>query len=316
MLSLEKLLDGLEIDVEPFALCEVRGKGRLDVGRRKEAILHYVLAGAGQLEIGEGETISLLTGTVLIVPRRLPHRLEAVETAAAPAVPLPKCAPLGAGCQRLQAGDGETGILVACGSLRATYRGTHGLFDFLAEPIVAHLEPEHPIRRSLDLLLTELAAPKAGTRALVRALMQQCLVLLLRRHCASGDCHVPWLRALEDPRLGRAVAAIFERPEALHTLERLAALAGMSRSAFAEHFAAEFGRGPMDLLKEVRLRRAAQLLRGTNTPVKALAGRVGYRSRSYFSRAFKDLFDISPAEYRTTSRAAAARRPDGREASA
>jgi AraC-like DNA-binding protein len=315
MLSLEKLLDGLEINVEPFALCEVRGSGRLDMGRRDEATLHYALAGAGRITLAEGETISVVAGTVLIVPRRLPHRLEAAESAAASTTPLPECAPLGADCQRLRAGNGATGVLVACGTLRATYLQTHGLFDFLDEAIVAHLEPDHPVRHSLDLLLAELSAPKAGTRALVRALMQQCLVLLLRRHCASGDCHVPWLRALEDPRLGRAVAAMFEHPEALHTLERLAALAGMSRSSFAEHFAAEFGRGPMDLLKEVRLRRAAQLLRGTNTPVKVLAGRVGYRSRSYFSRAFKDLFDLSPAEYRTTSRDPGAERSDGREVS-
>jgi len=316
MLSLEKLLDGLEIDVEPFALCEVRGSGRLDMGRRDEASLHYALAGTGRLKIAERKTISVLPGTVLIVPPRLSHRLEAAKTAAAPVVPLPHCAPLGEDWQRLQAGTGAAGILVACSTLRVTYQQAQGLFDYLAEPIIACVEPDHPIRRSLDLLLAELAAPKPGTRALVRALMEQCLVLLLRGHCANGECRVPWLSALDDPRLGRAVAAMFEYPEALHTLERLAALAGMSRSAFAGHFAAEFGRGPMDLLKEVRLRRAAQLLRGTNTPVKALAGRVGYRSRSYFSRAFKDLFDVSPAEYRTAWRSAGAEGSRGRGMSA
>jgi AraC-like DNA-binding protein len=316
MLSLEKLLDGLDIDVEPFALCEVRGSGRLDMGCRDEATLHYALAGTGRLKIANGETISVVPGTVLIVPPRLSHRLEAAKTTAAPVVPLPHCAPLGEDWQQLQAGTGAAGILVACSTLRVTYQQAQGLFDYLAEPIIACLERDHPIRHSLDLLLAELAAPKPGTRALVRALMQQCLVLLLRRHCASGECRVPWLSALEDPRLGRAVAAIFEYPEALHTLERLAALAGMSRSAFAEHFAAEFGRGPMDLLKEVRLRRAAQLLRSTDTPIKALPGRVGYRSRSYFSRAFKDLFDISPAEYRTAWRSVDAESAGGRGLSA
>jgi len=72
----------------------------------------------------------------------------------------------------------------------------------------------------------------------------------------------------------------------------------MSRSAFVAHFTAVFERTPMDVLKEIRLRRAARLLRTTDLPVKAVAGQVGYASRSYFSRAFKAHFGADPAAYR------------------
>jgi AraC-like DNA-binding protein len=188
--------------------------------------------------------------------------------------------------------------------LGVIYRGAQGLFDFLPEPIVETLEAGNPIRAIIDQLLDELAAPQPGTRALARALMQQCLVLLLRRQCDSGEWRVAWLAALDDRRLGRAVTAIFECPEAPHTLARLAAIAGMSRSAFAEHFAASFGRGPIDLVREVRLRRAARLLHSTDRPIKALAASVGYNSRSYFSRAFKEQFGLSPAGYRAARAAA------------
>ncbi len=60
--------------------------------------------------------------------------------------------------------------------------------------------------------------------------MQQCLVLLLRRHCASGECHVPWLAALEDARLGEALTAMLDSPQAAHTLESLATVSRMSPS--------------------------------------------------------------------------------------
>ena len=72
----------------------------------------------------------------------------------------------------------------------------------------------------------------------------------------------------------------------------------MSRSVFAEHFAQAFGRGPMEFLKEIRLRRAAHLLRCTDMPIKSLAQSIGYASRSSFTHAFKDLYRVAPADYR------------------
>ena len=72
----------------------------------------------------------------------------------------------------------------------------------------------------------------------------------------------------------------------------------MSRSSFAEHFKATFGRGPMELVKETRLRQAARLLLTTDSSVKRIAHQVGYTSRSYFTRAFTAAYGASPADYR------------------
>ena len=54
----------------------------------------------------------------------------------------------------------------------------------------------------------------------------------------------------------------------------------------------------MDFVKEARLRRAADLLRRTDLPVKVVAHRVGYASRSYFSRAFKAYYRMDPVAFR------------------
>ena len=48
----------------------------------------------------------------------------------------------------------------------------------------------------------------------------------------------------------------------------------------------------------MRLRRAARLLETTDLPVGVVAERVGYASRSYFSRAFKELYGAYPAGFR------------------
>ena len=192
----------------------------------------------------------------------------------------------------------EHGLILACGAISATYRHGKGLFDYLREPIVEDFTDNGPIRGAFEALLAELASPQPGTDALSEALMKQCLVLLLRQHCASGECRVSWLSALEDPRLGAAVTAMLDDPGASFTLDRLAEIAGMSRSAFTMHFADAFGRSAMDFLKELRLRRAANTLANTSLPVKTVAASVGYASRSYFSRAFKAFHGIDPAGFR------------------
>lgn len=300
MLSLEKLIEGLDVAVEPFSLCEVRGDGRLDMGSHDHACIHYAMAGSGSLRVGDDSPITLAPGALIVSPAQLPHRLESTSDRVNGNKPekLPYCDPLGDGWRQVKSGVGDNGVLVACGAVHAVYHQVHGLFDYLPEPLVEYLQPDDPMRHAFDLLLSELAEPKPGTRSLAQALFQQCLVLLLRRQTHDGVCAAPWLTALEDPRLGRAIAAMLDRPEAPHSLERLAETAGMSRSTFAEHFVSAFRRPPMDLLKEVRLRRAAKLLRSTDRPVEALAASVGYASRSSFSRAFKEFHGLSPADYR------------------
>ena len=92
---------------------------------------------------------------------------------------------------------------------------------------------------------------------------------------------------------------ILEHPEGPHTVESLAALAGMSRSAFARTFLEAFGRTPIDYVRDVRLRRGARLLHRGDLSVSEIAGRVGFASRSHFSRAFRDQFGCSPAKFRS-----------------
>ena len=68
--------------------------------------------------------------------------------------------------------------------------------------------------------------------------------------------------------------------------------------SFTESFSKVFGRSVGDLLRETRLRKGAHLLRTTDLPVQSVAHRVGFSSRSHFSRAFTAEFGKGPAEFR------------------
>ena len=132
------------------------------------------------------------------------------------------------------------------------------------------------------------------------ALMSQCLVQLFRRLSEESGDQIPWLSALSDPRLARALDRILDDPAADHTVESLAETASMSRSAFAEHFQAVFDRTPMNLVTNVRMQRAAQVLQQNQSlSIDEVAARVGYSSRSHFSRAFKQHYGVAPADFRS-----------------
>ncbi len=104
---------------------------------------------------------------------------------------------------------------------------------------------------------------------------------------------------LENPRLAQAVDRVLEDPGAYHTVDSLADVASMSRSAFAQRSAAVFGLPPMRLVHHIRMQSAARLLRQHDElSIDAVAQCVGFSSRSHFSRAFKKHYGVSPIVHR------------------
>jgi len=115
---------------------------------------------------------------------------------------------------------------------------------------------------------------------------------------ASGRAAPPWLAALSDPRLGPVMAWVADNPAQPISVDGLASRVGMSRTAFANAFTAAFGRPPMTYVRSVRMDQAAELLRTSDLPLEVVAGRVGYRSRSHFTRAFTGHHGRSPGAFR------------------
>ncbi len=299
MITLDQVLDGLTVDVQPFAICQARGDSVIDLGSQRHATLHYVLAGGGTFAINGFTDIASRDGTILIAPAHTGHHMRANRQARCDVL---TCAPLDGGWHLHSEGCGDAGIIVACGEVAIGYRGIEGLFDYLQTPLVCNVARNAPLKVALDQMMEELSTPKVGSRPLARSLMHQCIIHILRDTSTTAPAALEWLAAAQDERVWRAVTAIFDHPEAPHSLETLAKVANMSRTSFAEHFKQTFDRGPIDLLKEVRLRRAASLLTSTDLSIKAISRDIGYRSRSYFSRAFHEQFGRSPARFRENSR--------------
>ncbi len=291
MFNLERFLIGIQTKVEPFAVCEVRGDAVLHMGTSKMPTIHYVLAGRGSLSVPGRPDYPLDTNTMAIVPANLDHSV-AVEPYSLRS--MVKCGELVGGWRRIREGYGNSGIMLACGEIEAMHRHNVSLFMFLDEPIISNIGLADRTARTMETLLDEIAKPQPGTRALAASMLSQILILIIRDCWEKSENNLSWCSALEDDRLGRVVAAMAADLSAQHTVESLAVLAGMSRSAFARHFKEQFARSPMNFLTELRLRDAARLIEFEDYTVKAAAHKVGFSSRSYFSRAYKKHFGTSP----------------------
>ena len=72
----------------------------------------------------------------------------------------------------------------------------------------------------------------------------------------------------------------------------------VSASQLARMFKDKMGVSPLRYLKQVRLERAAQLLRSGADSVATIAGLVGYRNASHFVRDFRQMFAVTPLDCR------------------
>lgn len=114
---------------------------------------------------------------------------------------------------------------------------------------------------------------------------------LLWIHSANND------RAL-DERIRQAVYALSEKLHEPFSLAGLARHCGLSVSRLAHLFRAQIGLPPQQYLEELRLQRAAELLRSTGLRVSEVAAETGYAGAFYFSARFRRKFGKSPSQYR------------------
>jgi AraC family L-rhamnose operon transcriptional activator RhaR/AraC family L-rhamnose operon regulatory protein RhaS len=145
----------------------------------------------------------------------------------------------------------------------------------------------------VDRLEEELAGRRPGFRFLATALFMELVGYLSRCYGRSKD---PDSRALL--RIAEAISYLETHFEEPIGLEELARMAHQSRRNFVRAFHAAMGSSPIAYLIQIRVNRAADLLRRSDQSITEIAFRVGFSESNYFTRQFHKILGVTPSAYR------------------
>jgi len=299
--ALESLLGALEVSFVALSECLVSAGYRLELGGWDAPGIHYNLVGEGRAIIGDLPPIELRPHTLIVVRPNSPFCIEAAGDrgyADLRTVEGRGQAQAGAAVRRFVAVNGPPDLALVCGYFRASYGACADIFENLSVPIVEQFRTEDQVDAKLQAALNELLAQEIGSGAMSAALLKQVIVMLLRRSLLSINAWVERFAILSDPRIARAFAAMVARPGDSHTVQKLAGVACLSRSAFVGRFTQIVGKPPMRALRDLRLRQALHELRVGASSIEQVARAAGYASRSSFIKAFRAAYGIEPSGVR------------------
>ena len=276
--DLDTLIGTLEVRQVALEECTLKGERRFEPGNGMTR-LYYGICGTGYLTTSNGQSIAIPQHTLVVVP--------SVNRAHLQFRPVREDRAMLAGSAR-----------VLCGHFHAAFGDIVDMFDGLSTPIVERFSEGDDLPAKLKLALVELQGKQPGSVSMTSLLMKQALLLLLRRSLTSPNPWVERFAILKDHRISKAFAEMTARPGAGHTVDSLARIACLSRSTFMARFFELVGRAPMSVLRDLRMRQAAQQLRLPGVSIGQISQAAGYANNSGFIRAFRKAYGMDPREYR------------------
>jgi AraC-like DNA-binding protein len=184
------------------------------------------------------------------------------------------------------------------------------LVSVMGDIIVIPPDVNSPVCRRIWNAITQIedelndSRPMGGVTPAVRRQSEIILLNMARHTVATGARDgVEALNMRLDLRIVRATAAAAHGPLSTWTVAKLARIAGMSRTTFAERFHRLTGNSPLQTITHMRLRLAASELARGRKPIASVADEAGYGSPAAFIRAFERYFHVTPKQWRKTHRA-------------
>jgi AraC-like DNA-binding protein len=274
----------------------------LATGAAHLVLYHLVIEGGAVVELGDGPSLELAPGDVVIVPHGEPHHISSKGARR----PFPNYGITDKIKARdlspLRAGGGGAVSRLVCGYMTCD--------SYLSRPILSGLPPVFKVNirtdrsglwleNSILYLVEEAASGRMGSDAMLAKLSEALFVDTLRRYVSGlPGQQTGWLAGTRDPIVGKSLGLMHSRVAHPWTIADLADEVGISRSALVERFTRYLSEPPMTYLTRWRLQVAARSLEGTSRGVAEIAAEVGYESEAAFNRAFKREFGKPPGRYR------------------
>ena len=267
-------------------------------------MFHIVSAGECWLHVEGQPPVLLKEGSLALLPHGQGHRISSPGTNTSRGlfdIPVEKVS------DRLEimhyGGGGEvTGL--TCGVARFDHFTGQELTRCL--PSVIHTddlaaEENEWLQSSIRLIAREAAGMGPGSETLITHLADIMIIQAIRRWLQQSSTDqqpvtAGWLTGLRDKHIGRALAAFHRRPGEDWSVQRLCAVAGMSRSVFMQKFSHLMGESAGRYITRWRMQLGREMLQQGKASITAIASDLGYASESAFSRAFRREFGVPPGQ--------------------
>ena len=233
----------------------------------KENILIYVTNGSGEVVV-EGEHHLLFKNDYIVIPKNVPHYYGTNEEDAWTIYWIHFD---GSKAQHLTKSFGKKYSLQTHHSVREEFR-IH-LFKDLIHTLSMGYAPSHLEYASLSL--------------------QQLIASFL-----YSDQFMHHLHVKDSDVIAKSISFMKTHVEEALSLKELADHAGLSVAHYSKLFTQKIGFSPIDHFIHLKIQYACQLLDISHLYIKEIAYRVGYKDPYYFSRIFKKIMQMSPAEYK------------------
>lgn len=265
-------------------------------------IYHLVIEGSGWASLVGGERVPLSPGDITLFPHGDAHVLgggSKINMVSAHDV-LNHWKQHGLEIARFGGGGGESMKLV-CGYLVCEPQLSSVVFSALPRLIRVNIRGDSSGQWLEDSIRFSVAqGENSSSQAVLTKLSEALFVETLRRYIETSPASENnWLAGVRDQDVGRALALLHRDPSRAWTVAELASEIGVSRSVLSERFTRFMGEPPMSYLTRWRLQLGAQMLASTTRSVAEIARDAGYESEASFNRAFKRVFGLPPARYRS-----------------
>ena len=282
--------------------CQMAKPWGMDIAAQHDAMFHLVECGECWLRMATIDPpLAFVRGDLVVV---FPgHRHALVDTPDGEALPMDSIVGTAGSSDYgpVVYGTGETQVEFLCGYFRFDPIRPHPLLGALPSLIhlrAADFSESAGFRSIARLILEETRSGRPGVEGVLHRLVEVLFMLVLRCYLKSARMPTGFLAALADKQVCKALNLLHARPGQAWTLAELAAQAGCSRSVLAARFRHLTDQTPMGYLTTLRMQEACELLATGRASTGSIAGQVGYRSESSFSKTFKKMVGIGPSAYR------------------
>lgn len=302
---LADILSIMDLHASLYFRAELGSQFSIAVPEDKQYV-RFHLAGPGRAWVGlpSGKGTYFAEGDLILIPHGSAHVLANEPNS--PAKPLEDVLAQAdtshVGCIRY--GDDAGAVELVCGHFGFNVSLAHPIVSTL--PPLIHIKHEHgsDFKWLMPLLSTMQAESRErvpGYEEVLVRLSEVIFIHVLRTYMQHQPNSKIALTALADHQLGPVLEAIHKKPGFTWSVERLAEVAGLSRSVFAERFKLKLDMTPMHYLTTWRMQKARLLLRNNKLSINEVSKTVGYTSNSAFSRIYKEHYGVSPKAHRHSS---------------